>query len=163
MGLILGLCTANERRRYFVTTSPIGWAQTENQPSTVCSTSHEICLQHQAQQSGIYSFAALGVVGIFHGIYCTCTCIFYLFRYKTQQSASILPGIQRCVVVLGQTVTVLLAPILECVKAVIGLCVAERVRGLVYEEALCERAGVRCLYVNWMISRFFQDSESFIQ
>ena len=26
--LILGLCTANERRRYFVTTSLIGWAQT---------------------------------------------------------------------------------------------------------------------------------------
>ena len=26
-GLILGLRTANERRRYFVTTSPIGWAQ----------------------------------------------------------------------------------------------------------------------------------------
>ena len=27
MGLILGLCSANERRRYFVTTSLIGWAQ----------------------------------------------------------------------------------------------------------------------------------------
>ena len=27
-GLILGLCRANERRRYFVTTSLIGWAQT---------------------------------------------------------------------------------------------------------------------------------------
>ena len=27
-GLILGLCPANERRRYFVTTSLIGWAQT---------------------------------------------------------------------------------------------------------------------------------------
>ena len=26
-GLILGLHPANERRRYFVTTSPIGWAQ----------------------------------------------------------------------------------------------------------------------------------------
>ena len=26
-GVILGLCPANERRRYFVTTSPIGWAQ----------------------------------------------------------------------------------------------------------------------------------------
>ena len=26
-GLILGLCPANERRRYFVTTSLIGWAQ----------------------------------------------------------------------------------------------------------------------------------------
>ena len=26
--LILGLCPANERRRYFVTTSLIGWAQT---------------------------------------------------------------------------------------------------------------------------------------
>ena len=31
-GLILGLCPANERRRYFVTTSLIGWAQTLNQP-----------------------------------------------------------------------------------------------------------------------------------
>ena len=27
-GLILGLCPANEKRRYFVTTSLIGWAQT---------------------------------------------------------------------------------------------------------------------------------------
>ena len=27
-GLILGLRPANERRRYFVTTSPIGWVQT---------------------------------------------------------------------------------------------------------------------------------------
>ena len=31
-GLILGLRPANERRRYFVTMSPIGWAQTWNQP-----------------------------------------------------------------------------------------------------------------------------------
>ena len=31
-GLILGLCQANERRRYFVTTSLIGWAQAWNQP-----------------------------------------------------------------------------------------------------------------------------------
>ena len=31
-GLILGLHPANERRRYFVTTSLIGWAQTKNQP-----------------------------------------------------------------------------------------------------------------------------------
>ena len=31
-GLILGLRPANERRRYFVTTSLIGWAQTQNQP-----------------------------------------------------------------------------------------------------------------------------------
>ena len=27
-GLILGLRPANEKRRYFVTTSPVGWAQT---------------------------------------------------------------------------------------------------------------------------------------
>ena len=27
-GLILGLCPANGRRRYFVTTSLIGWVQT---------------------------------------------------------------------------------------------------------------------------------------
>ena len=27
-GLILGLCPANERRRYKVTPSPISWAQT---------------------------------------------------------------------------------------------------------------------------------------
>ena len=26
-GPILGLCPANERQRYFVTTSPIGWMQ----------------------------------------------------------------------------------------------------------------------------------------
>ena len=32
-GLILGLHPANERRRYFVTTSLIGWAQAKNQPS----------------------------------------------------------------------------------------------------------------------------------
>ena len=31
-GLILGLCSANERRRYFVTTSHTGLAQTLNQP-----------------------------------------------------------------------------------------------------------------------------------
>ena len=31
-GLILGLYPANERRRYFVTASLIGWAQTYNQP-----------------------------------------------------------------------------------------------------------------------------------
>ena len=31
-GLILGLRPTNERRRYFVTTSLIGWAQDENQP-----------------------------------------------------------------------------------------------------------------------------------
>ena len=31
-GLILGLRPANERRRYFVTTSRIGWAQDYNQP-----------------------------------------------------------------------------------------------------------------------------------
>ena len=31
-GQILGLRPANERRRYFVTTSPIGWVQAENQP-----------------------------------------------------------------------------------------------------------------------------------
>ena len=31
-GLILDLRLANERRRYFVTTSLIGWAQTWNQP-----------------------------------------------------------------------------------------------------------------------------------
>ena len=31
-GLILGLCPANERRCYFVTTSLIGWVQAQNQP-----------------------------------------------------------------------------------------------------------------------------------
>ena len=31
IGLILGLCLANERRRYKVTASLIGWAQTSNQ------------------------------------------------------------------------------------------------------------------------------------
>ena len=31
-GLILGLRPANERRRYFVTTSLIGWSQTKDQP-----------------------------------------------------------------------------------------------------------------------------------
>ena len=34
-GLILGLRPANERRRYFVTTSFIGWVQAENQPCTM--------------------------------------------------------------------------------------------------------------------------------
>ena len=33
--LILGLRPANERRRYFVTTSLIGWAQTYNQPYVI--------------------------------------------------------------------------------------------------------------------------------
>ena len=36
-GLILGLRPANERRRYFVTTSLIGWAQASNQPSIYVS------------------------------------------------------------------------------------------------------------------------------
>ena len=31
-GLILGLRPADERRRYFVTTSLIGWVQSYNQP-----------------------------------------------------------------------------------------------------------------------------------
>ena len=34
-GLILGLHAANGRRRYFVTTSLIGWAQTYNQPCDI--------------------------------------------------------------------------------------------------------------------------------
>ena len=34
-GLILGLCPANERRRYFVTPSLIGWVQALYQPCTV--------------------------------------------------------------------------------------------------------------------------------
>ena len=38
-GLILGLLPANERRRYFVTTSLIGWAQTKNQPCKLASWS----------------------------------------------------------------------------------------------------------------------------
>ena len=35
VGLILGLLPANERHRYFVTTSLIGWAKTSNQPCIV--------------------------------------------------------------------------------------------------------------------------------
>ena len=35
-GLILGLHPANKRRRYFVTTSLIGWARTLNQPCAIC-------------------------------------------------------------------------------------------------------------------------------
>ena len=38
-GLIVGLCEANERRRYKVTPSLIGWAQTYNQP---CSTLFQV-------------------------------------------------------------------------------------------------------------------------
>ena len=34
-GLILGLCPANERRRYKVTPSLIGWAQTWNEPCVI--------------------------------------------------------------------------------------------------------------------------------
>ena len=34
----LGLRPANERRRYIITTSLIGWAQTWNQPCKVCHT-----------------------------------------------------------------------------------------------------------------------------
>ena len=40
-GLIEGLHPGNERRRYFVTTSLIGWAQTYNQP---CNSSETIIL-----------------------------------------------------------------------------------------------------------------------
>ena len=39
-GMILGLCPANERRRYFVTISLIGWAQTWNQPCLPCMFRH---------------------------------------------------------------------------------------------------------------------------
>ena len=35
IGLILGLCPANERWRYFVTASFIGWAQALNQPCCI--------------------------------------------------------------------------------------------------------------------------------
>ena len=35
-GLILGLRLANERRRYKVTPSLIGWEQTQNQPCGSC-------------------------------------------------------------------------------------------------------------------------------
>ena len=31
-GIILCMCPANERRRYIVTSSPIGWAHTQNDP-----------------------------------------------------------------------------------------------------------------------------------
>ena len=37
-GLILGLRSANERRRYNVTPSLIGWAQTLNQPWYLCTS-----------------------------------------------------------------------------------------------------------------------------
>ena len=36
-GMILGLRPANERRRYFVTTSLIGWEQNKNQPWSLLS------------------------------------------------------------------------------------------------------------------------------
>ena len=41
--LILGLRPTNERRRYFVTTSVIGWAQTSNQPRDYISPGLEDC------------------------------------------------------------------------------------------------------------------------
>ena len=37
-GMILGLCPTNERQRYFVTMSLMGWAQTKNQPCSSQST-----------------------------------------------------------------------------------------------------------------------------
>ena len=42
-GIILGLHPVNERRRYFVTTSLIGWGQAENQPciSGLCNPSED--------------------------------------------------------------------------------------------------------------------------
>ena len=42
-GLILGLCPANEGRRYQVTPSLIGWAQTLKQP---CITYHLTVIDH---------------------------------------------------------------------------------------------------------------------
>ena len=36
IGMILGLHPANERRRYKVTPSLIGWAQAYNQPWDIC-------------------------------------------------------------------------------------------------------------------------------
>ena len=60
-GLILGLRTANERRRYFVTTPLIGWAQALNQPcyyyclvSVLCIMPRHATLPAYIYQSPIY-------------------------------------------------------------------------------------------------------------
>ena len=42
IGLILGLHTASERRRYKVTAALIGWAQPYNQPSWICDGIHSL-------------------------------------------------------------------------------------------------------------------------
>ena len=45
-GLILGFCPANERRRYFATTSLIGWVQTWNQPCYILMPDHMMASWH---------------------------------------------------------------------------------------------------------------------
>ena len=60
-GMILGLRPANERRRYSVTTSLIGWAQAQNQPCIAYTIPHKnhayglryITLRHD--QNGFHS------------------------------------------------------------------------------------------------------------
>ena len=44
-GMILGLRPANERRRYKVTPSLIGWAQTLNQPWIINTTTEDLVMQ----------------------------------------------------------------------------------------------------------------------
>ena len=52
-GLSLCLCPANERRRYSVTTSRIGLAQTYNQPWDCMAVSSDLCTQFLSLKSSI--------------------------------------------------------------------------------------------------------------
>ena len=45
-GPILGLRPANERQRYFVTPSLIGWVQAQNQPCHIISPEHYAILDY---------------------------------------------------------------------------------------------------------------------
>ena len=54
--IILGMGSANERRRYTVTSSLIGWAHTENDPWVSSANPYNVCilLMYNSNTCGIY-------------------------------------------------------------------------------------------------------------
>ena len=63
-GLILGLCPANERRRYFVTMSLIGWVQAQNQPCNLRSMAHQYESCYESYDIDVNDVARRGEINI---------------------------------------------------------------------------------------------------
>ena len=71
-GLILGLRPANERRRYFVTASLIGWAQAQNQPwscnnlvsGPIKDTHRYMCIGSDSRYQQISTIQFLGFLSL---------------------------------------------------------------------------------------------------